>query len=832
VAVCVVAALGLLCIHWPLVSDPASLKFFGISDAWVYTGAALFYSDHSLHAGEFPLWNPLVFCGQPISGNPQFLLFYPPNLLRSLLTLNPTPWKTAAGLAFLAFAHGVLAALGGYAFGRFRGLSRAGAAFAGIAFALSSAYLQRFFLHHHMVFVVAWLPWDLLAIDWAGRARSARESIGRYTAAGAVFALTILAGSPELTYFVAIAMVLYWFVARAARLVAERSAAGLQRDVYGGTISIVVALALSAMLVFPALEFIQNTQRVENPSQRIEVSPSVESASLREALLFYPGGETHEGIKGIGASAAILCVLGLFSPLRREAIVFAIVGATLVGSSQVDSIVMHRVIGGLAPFPISSPGRLSLVAALPLSILAALGVDRLRIPFDSRASRLFATGVCLAFTLVVLETLYSYSLTAGRFMGVPILRALVFPAGAGLAALSCIWFPGRRWMAALAAGLALLEPLYWQSVKIRALSERPELFATNSGEAAHDYGRMWLGNHRDSLLMPNSALYALQGQINGYDPLVLSAYRQLAGPPTVDPFWRGEVEVGRWSDRPYLLMKRTFWLQRQYVSGEIPPRGQKFPVTTTAFLTDPPDLHVPETNADSVGPRPYSDDAVRKLLLTSPIELRSSGTLDEIKAVLLAPQELPQLHPTLHLRVSCDRSAVLTARLPELEEVRAATVVAEITLEPETIDKEFDIPLPDAGYGRIEFAASFPSGAGTLSINAAELILDASDEDALIEVVNRSANCVEVEVKDLPDYRVLSYIDFAYPGWHVYVDGAEAPLLTAFSYFKGVEVPPGTHRVRFVYRPVVTYAGIATSIMALLVACIVVALTLIRRRAA
>ncbi len=810
--VCVVTLAGLLGIHWPLLNDLESLKFFGNFDAWVYTGSALYFMDHSLHAGEFPLWNPLVFCGQPIAGNPQYLLFYPPNLLRSLLTVTPTPWNTAVGLAVLAFAHGVAAALGGYAFGRFRGLSRAGAAFAGVVFALSSAYLQRFFLHHHMIFVVAWLPWNLLAVDWAGRSESARQAVGRYTVAGVVFAMTILAGSPGLTYFVAIGMVLYWITARIAGSVAQRRIAGSARDLYGAAIAIAAAVALSAALVFPSIEFIRNTQRIEGASEKIELEHSEESASLGEAMFFYPGGETHEGIKGIGAGAAILCVIGLFSPLRREAAVFFIVGGVLLASSRTDSSIMHRMIGPLAPFPISSPGRLTLIAVFPLSMLAGLGLDRLRTPIGSRTIRLLATGATVAMTLLVAETLYSYSLTTPEFMGVPTLRALAFPLMCAAAALGAIWLPLWKWPVAFAAGIALLEPLYWQSAKIRAVSAQRDSFATLSLDAAQREGAMWTGNTRNSRLMPNSALYALEGQINGYDPLQLRGYSELAGPPDVTSFWRGEVEVGRWSDRPYLLMKRAFWLHRQFVSGEIPPRGTKFPVTTTAFVSDPPPLHAIEVNAETLSARAYSDDVERIELLAAPIAFHATGSLDVASVEVSAPPVLPQINTTLHLRVRSTGESILAIQLPDKADVDAAGLVAEIPLAADSEWQELDIPLPDSDLGRIEFSPTMLSNTGTLTIESAELLFDRSDEGSQINVRRRTANSVEVEVRDLPGYRILSYIDFAYPGWHAYVDGDEVPLLTTFSYFKGVEVPPGTHRVRFVYRPATAYAGIAASL--------------------
>jgi uncharacterized membrane protein YfhO len=57
----------------------------------------------------------------------------------------------------------------------------------------------------------------------------------------------------------------------------------------------------------------------------------------------------------------------------------------------------------------------------------------------------------------------------------------------------------------------------------------------------------------------------------------------------------------------------------------------------------------------------------------------------------------------------------------------------------------------------------------------------------------------------------LSFIVTHYPGWHATVDGIEVPIYRANDAFKAVVVPPGTHRVRFEFRPVSVYVGLAIS---------------------
>ena len=77
----------------------------GLYDVYRYFGPITFFLDYSIHSGEFPLWNPLTYCGMPLTGNPQSFLFYPPNLVRALLTTNPTPARSNISLAIMWRLH-------------------------------------------------------------------------------------------------------------------------------------------------------------------------------------------------------------------------------------------------------------------------------------------------------------------------------------------------------------------------------------------------------------------------------------------------------------------------------------------------------------------------------------------------------------------------------------------------------------------------------------------------------------------------------------------------------------------------------------------------------
>ena len=88
------------------------------------------------------------------------------------------------------------------------------------------------------------------------------------------------------------------------------------------------------------------------------------------------------------------------------------------------------------------------------------------------------------------------------------------------------------------------------------------------------------------------------------------------------------------------------------------------------------------------------------------------------------------------------------------------------------------------------------------------------DPNSQVEVTNREPNRVEVRTSSLaPAVLVLSENHF--PGWSARVDGSAAALLRVNYSLRGVVLPPGKHKVEFVYRPASVFIGLAISLCAL-----------------
>jgi hypothetical protein len=88
------------------------------------------------------------------------------------------------------------------------------------------------------------------------------------------------------------------------------------------------------------------------------------------------------------------------------------------------------------------------------------------------------------------------------------------------------------------------------------------------------------------------------------------------------------------------------------------------------------------------------------------------------------------------------------------------------------------------------------------------------DASARAELTRREPNRVDVQTaSSAPSILVLSENHF--PGWRAYVDGSAVETLRVDYGLRGVVLPPGEHRVEFVYRPKSVLFGFVVSLLTL-----------------
>ncbi len=153
------------------------------------------FAAESIRAGDFPLWNPHTFGGQPFLGGFQSALLYPPNVGFLFLPLE-------RALNFSVLLHLVVLAAGMAYWVRQRGLGSLPAAVTGVTLALSGVVWPHVYAGHlSNLCTMAWVPWALAGIEaWT---RSGRPR-GLLLAAAAV-ALQILAGQVQYVFFFGVA---------------------------------------------------------------------------------------------------------------------------------------------------------------------------------------------------------------------------------------------------------------------------------------------------------------------------------------------------------------------------------------------------------------------------------------------------------------------------------------------------------------------------------------------------------------------------------------------------------------------------------------------------
>ena len=106
-----VSVLALIATFAPLHLFSDDRLAMGRHDLWASYGPFTFFMDSAIHGGEVPLWNPLIFCGTPFAAALQPAVFYPPNLIRSLLHFDPTPIGANRSLWFMVMVTPNLAVL-------------------------------------------------------------------------------------------------------------------------------------------------------------------------------------------------------------------------------------------------------------------------------------------------------------------------------------------------------------------------------------------------------------------------------------------------------------------------------------------------------------------------------------------------------------------------------------------------------------------------------------------------------------------------------------------------------------------------------------------------
>lgn len=410
-------------VAWPFLSLTQYVTAF---DTVTYSGPNTAFTFAELKAGHLPSWTPDLFGGTTHLGNPAANVLYPVKL--PFVLLDP-----ARAMPLITAAHLYVLAAGVFVLLAWRLRLRPPAAFVGTAAVLGSGMVMVRSIQFEQIAVIAWIPWVLVATDWAV---SRRRLHGRAVAlTAAAVGLLLVAGHLQQVYM-ALPVVAGWCVVRAVERAWEDDEpwTGLVHRLWPAVLGGVLGVGLAMAALVPIA--LQVPLSANSGARTLVTSSSPDFALAPRltlaALLGSPLRENQAGSAGAAEAAAVvgvvtvvLALVGLGAGLTRNRgrVTAAFLGLVAVagvvlavgpqctyqGQEQLGcdrgGVVYRKAFQLLPGFDQARvPARWLLVTVLALAVLAALGTDAVVRRRLHRGGALVAVGVGAGLVVVALVT--------------------------------------------------------------------------------------------------------------------------------------------------------------------------------------------------------------------------------------------------------------------------------------------------------------------------------------------------------------------------------------------------------------------------------------------
>lgn len=737
-----------------------------------------------LRAERLPSWDPNMAMGFPVLASAQTGFWQFPLLLFR-------PWMSPEhGYAAAYLFHGIILALGMYAYARSLSLSRWGAALATLAFT-GGGFIVGHLVHGNIFFSIAWMPFALLFTDRLAASLRLRPLLFL----ACILALATLPGHFHIAGMIMMLVLVRLFVQLRVRHPSVPFTHTLWMFGLFALPLLLFWLALTAAQLFPTLELIRESTRGSGDgfdlgrANQHSFPPWQLVTFAIPAFFGFPDLSEYWGTRPqIEMTAWIGTLPFLFA-------LFSLLSARTKGSSArfwalIACIGFLGALGRWSPLRVlgveptlgffSSPARYLLFTQFALALFAGIGLDHLmhqprRARFIGWFGVLCASAVGAGFALL-------------RFLP-EALRAI----GASALDQFIIGKPGH----------VLSREAYLQ--KIDYLLERASAWGIN------------LGN---PLILLSVGILFCGGVLLLYGarrPVHASLLR--AAVVGVTAF---ELIALAWHVHP-----RVLW----------PEVSAESPVVQTLRELPWARLSVAHPQGDTglyFANRTTSDrDAHEKLLRDLPVaniftrsgipSIEWSAALDLAGASdLLAQLRDAEGRPTNEDLL--DRFSVRyiagSTRTPELHPPPPAREILTFNSAENATIRLWERPT---ARPRVELFSSMPK----------DITAPLPSSTGVAILITETPQRLSVGVKNETDqHAALVVRDSWYPGWHATLDGAAVPIERAESIFRGVQVPPGTHVITMEYQPKALYIGMVVSGIALSTVAFFLLLPFLNRRAA
>jgi hypothetical protein len=748
-------------------------------------------ASRALAQGQLPLWNPYTDAGLPFVGNAQSAIFNPFNVLSYLMPVY-------ASYVIAAILRLFVAGFSTFLFARALGFSKPGALLAMAAFTFSGPMIV--WLGYPLSPIIAWLPAMLLTIERALTKRSNLYMIVGGLTIGAQF----LGGHPETSFHVMLAWAAY-AVYRAISLEGWRPSR-LLPQLARVVLAAMLGTLLAAAQLLPFLEAL-----FQSAAFSIKGAEAFGSAPFLARLFFewrnwptaitalmpqyfgtdldgsywFPYSNSVEQNAYVGVlplALAATVTLGSLrqrsSPRRNLILFFALMAAACLGLAL--RLPLLNAINYLPLFNVSAPGRLRLVYAFAIAMLAGLGLDEIIQRNEHRRRALWRILALLALVSLLLIALAYGSLTlfkdqvirSGRdYMktnwGTPYLSrpleyyyalveeryekklALYRPGNVVMylpVLVALAWFTLHRWQrqstrsriwAYGALGLTMLDA-FLVGMPFNPTIAPQHIFPTPGAiqflQQDHDVYRV---SGTGLILQPNSSMVFGISDVRGYDPVAPRRYTELID--RVQGHYR-------------------FHFHSLFVQVNSPLLDL---LNVKYVLTDQP--------LDGKWELVYRDAGSVKVY-------RNQDALPRTFVVY--------------------RAEIVSDAAQSLERVTNSA-----------FDFRHQVVLEDAPVGWKE-----PESPGS----------------ATVRILDYQPDQVKVSIEASAD-GLLVLTDSYAPGWQALLDGHPTPVYVADHAFRAVVAPTGAHQVEFVYRPLSFQIGATVSLVTATTLLLMAVISRIRR---
>jgi hypothetical protein len=746
-----------------------------------YSDVLTFYLPHYAEMGNrvrelaLPGWNPWLFAGMPLAGDPQTGWGYLP-VMSLFALLGPL----GAYQAYVFF-HLLLSSVATYALGRRLGLTALGAGAAGLAYQLGPLSEYSSCCTDRMQ-VSPWIPLGMLTVELGVRARDRTMRFLWWGATGLVFAQISAIVFGKLTYYAILAIGAYAFY----RTLIDPLAPGdlrhrIRQMLMHCSAILLFGLGFSAANVLPRLDFINRSNLAGGDYSSFD-SEQAASAGWTVGRLLKNLITLDVLYYGLGAVVMALAVAGIVLAGRRHAAPFFITLSGLVAALALAPNPVHSLFYLLPMFETLHEhvmARIMVAFNIGPVLLAGMAITAIQRRSASPQRLLIAAFAVLGATIVTVEFTESARV---RFGDGPRETLVIVAMLIGLAAFGRMVWRGRsgRTGALVANGIAVVAVL---------------MLLWNLGEVRIDRGRE-----------AGFSVPPLAGVTQAYaDPVDAGDAGEFLRTITAD-------EPGRFAGYDALYLSGLLHFRPYYHSFEQNLRTEALLVNDRAVLVGIEDIqgYNPVHYARYVE---YIDAMNRRTQAYHETNLFPSGISSPLFDLLnvryvIVPRAIPPGRPDLLRLSQLFPTVYIDDDVRVLENPNAfprAWVVheAEQVAEGEALER--------LTSGEID-----PRQTVLIESSPPPLAQPASDSIVTFEL--REPERIRLTTNTSAD-GMLVLSELHDPAWRAYVDGERVEVAVANHIFRAIALPAGEHTVEFRYESTSLRLGIAitTATSALLI---------------